>query len=257
MVSPDREPNEMSANSAATLYGKGIFTTVAVRAGVPLLWEKHWARLTRDSAKVEVDMSAHPKAFVFGELTRAIKDNAVVDGRARITFLDQRPGAIWPGTAVQNTAMSIITAGPRGPAKKFSLTESPYRVNRYSPLTGVKSCNYLENILGIDEARGRGFDEGIRINDGGEMTGVCMANIYWLKSGVLFTPHLSTGCLPGTTREYILENIECNEVGMPIDTLIAVDAIFLSSAGLGVIQVSDLDNRTFEPVDHPILHLLP
>jgi len=247
----------MTANSASILYGKGIFTTVAVRSGTPLFWDKHWARLTRDSAKVGVDMSAHAEAFVFGELAQAIKENGIVEGRARITFLDQRPGTIWPGTAVENTAMSIIAAGARGPAKKLSLTASPYRVNRYSPLTGVKSCNYLENILALDEARTRGFDEGIRINDGGAMTGVCMANIYWLKGGVLFTPSLSTGCLPGTTREHILENLECHEVAMPIETLAAVEAIFLSSTGLGVIQANDLENRTFEPVDHPVLHLLP
>ena len=247
----------MLANSASTLYGRGIFTTIAIRGGSPLFWEKHWARLTRDSAKVGVDMSAHAEAFVFGELAKAIMDDGIVDGRARITFLDQRPGTVWPGTAVENTAMSIIAAGARGSAKKFSLTASPYRVNQYSPLAGVKSCNYLENILALEEARGRGFDEGIRINNEGAITGVCTANIYWLKGGVLFTPSLSTGCLPGTTREHILENLGCHEVAMPIDTLAAVEAIFLSSAGLGVIRASDLENRTFEPADHPILHLVP
>ena len=84
-----------------------------------------------------------------------------------------------------------------------------------------------------------------------------MSNIYWLKNGELFTPQLETGCLPGTTREHMLESIACHELRAPIDTLIAVDAIFLSSAGLGVIQVNDLDNRAFDPIDHPILHLIP
>ena len=243
--------------SNAELYGKGIFTTIAVRNGNPLFWDKHWARLTRDSAIVGVDMSAHPEALVLRELHDAIKLSGITNGRVRITFHDLRPGSIWPGTTNVNTNMSIITGETRGSIGKFSVTASPYRVNTYSPLVGVKSCNYLDNILGLEEARGRGFDEGIRINNEGAMTGGCISNIYWLTGGVLFTPMLSTGCLRGTTREHILENLQCHEVAMPIDTLIAVEAIFFSSAGLGVIQAGDLDDRTFEPVDHPILHLVP
>ena len=244
-------------SSNAELYGKGIFTTVAIRAGAPLFWDKHWPRLKRDSAKVGIDMSAFAENIVVGRLEQALQDDGVRDGRARITFLDQRAGLYWPSVSVENTSISIITAERRSLPPKFSLTESPYRVNQHSPLTGVKSCNYLENILAIEEVRLRGFNEGIRINDHGEMTGGCMSNIYWLKQGVLFTPHVSTGCLPGTTREYIIENLVCEEVNAPIDTLTAVDAVFLSSAGLGVVRVNDLDHRAFDPIDHPILHLVP
>ena len=243
--------------SSGELYGKGCFTTIAIHNKIPFLWNKHWVRLTRDSEKIGVDMSSHTEKLVLTALRKAVRDRGIVDGRARISFLDQRPAGIWPGKATVNTKMSIITAPRRPMPTKFSITASPYKVNTYSPLVGVKSCNYLENLLGIEDARSRGFHEGIRINDRGAMTGGCMANMYWLKGGVLCTPLLDTGCLPGTTREYILENLHCEEVRMPIDTLTAVDAIFLSSAGLGVVQVNDLDNRTFEPIDHPILNLIP
>lgn len=126
-----------------------------------------------------------------------------------------------------------------------------------SPLFGVKSCNYLENLLGIEEARGRGFYEAIRINHRGEIVGGCMSNIFWLKQGRLFTPHLDTGCLPGTTREYIIENLECEEIRQPIDTLSSVESIFMTSAGLGIVRVNDLDGRTFDEIDHPINKLWP
>lgn len=242
--------------SNGELYGKGCFTTIAVRYGIPSLWEKHWVRLQRDSEKIGVDLSEFSETKVFKALKQEIASSGVSDGRARITFLDQRSGDIWPSVTEQNTTMSILVGEIQQLTTKFSITASPYRVNTYSPLVGVKSCNYLENILAKDEARSRGFREAIRINDLGDMTGGCMSNMYWLKSGLLFTPHLDTGCLQGTTREYILENLRCEEVRMPIDTLAAVDAVFLSSAGLGVVQVNDLDGRTFVPVDHPILHLI-
>ena len=84
--------------SNAELYGKGIFTTVAVRNGTPLFWDKHWARLTCDSAIVGVDMSAHPGELVLHELLDAIKAGGLKNSRARITFHDLCPGGIWPGT---------------------------------------------------------------------------------------------------------------------------------------------------------------
>ena len=244
-------------NSGSRLYGKGIFTTIVIRSGTPLFWDKHWARLGCDSGKVGVDLAEFPEERVLKELKKELISTSISDGRARITFLDQRSGDIWPAQTEQNTTMSILVGEHRRLPSKFSITSSPYRVNTFSPIAGVKSCNYLENLLGIEEGRDRGFHEALRINDRGELTGGCMSNVFWLKRGVLFTPHLDTGCLPGTTREYILENLPCEQTREPIDTLINAEAIFMTSAGLGVVQVHDLDGRSFDPVDHPILTLIP
>ena len=83
-----------------------------------------------------------------------------------------------------------------------------------------------------------------------------MSNIFWLKVGTFYTPSLSTGCLPGTTREFVLENVECREVEVGIDELNNADAIFLTSAGLGVTQVAEYEKKKIERTDHPILTLL-
>ena len=243
--------------SNIVLYGKGVFTTIRIVRGEPLFWDKHWTRLWRDSGKVGVDLSEFSETRIFGALNEEIASSGVSDGRARITVVDQRSGDIWAAETEQNTTMSILIGERRRLSGKFGITASPFRVNTFSPLAGVKSCNYLENLLGIEEARSRGFHEALRINQEGELTSGCMANVFWLKRGGLFTPHLDTGCLPGTTREYILENVPCEQTREPIDTLIDVEAIFMTSAGLGVVQVHDLDGRSFATVDHPILHLLP
>ncbi|MEP6788123.1 MAG: aminotransferase class IV, partial [Acidobacteriota bacterium] len=124
-------------------------------------------------------------------------------------------------------------------------------------LAGVKSCNYLEKIIALDEAKARGFDEVIQVNERGFITSAVMANVFWLKDGVLHTPSLTTGCLPGTTREFVLENIECREIEATLDELNKADAIFLTSAGLGVTQVAEFGSRKIEKKDHPILDLLP
>jgi branched-subunit amino acid aminotransferase/4-amino-4-deoxychorismate lyase len=151
----------------------------------------------------------------------------------------------------------MILGTRRSAANPFKLTISPYPVNSLSPLAGVKSCNYLEQILVIDEAKGLGFDEGVRLNERGEIASATMANVFWLKDDVLFTPSLKTGCLPGTTREFVLENLKCREVEADLEALQNADAVFLTSAGLGVVRVAVFDERSLPDVNHPIVNLVP
>ena len=54
-----------------------------------------------------------------------------------------------------------------------------------------------------------------------------------------------------------MENLDCREVVATVDELVSADAIFLTSAGLGVVQVAGFESRHFEKIDHPILELLP
>jgi branched-subunit amino acid aminotransferase/4-amino-4-deoxychorismate lyase len=83
-----------------------------------------------------------------------------------------------------------------------------------------------------------------------------MANVFWLKDTTLYTPSLKTGCLPGTTREYIIENLKCSEVEATMNELNSVDAIFLTSAGIGVVQISEFEGRVMEKNPHEILELI-
>ena len=84
-----------------------------------------------------------------------------------------------------------------------------------------------------------------------------MANLFWTKDGKLFTPSLRTGCLAGTTREYILENIECKEVEVGIDEINRADSIFLTSAGLGIARVGEFDGKRLDADRHEIEKLSP
>ncbi len=239
------------------LYGKGIFTTIAICDSTPFFWDKHWRRLSHDAELVGINLSDHPEESVKHSLEGALTESKIIDGRARITFLDESPSPIWSNDHEKNTGLQIIVAERRPVPRPFRLTTSPYPVNSRSPLAGVKSCNYLEPILSIEEAQRRGFNEAVRVNASGLVTGGCMANVFWLTNGRLYTPALTTGCLAGTTREFVLENIECREVEATIDAVNDADEIFLTSAGLGVVAVDTFDARPLDASDHPILRILP
>ena len=153
--------------------------------------------------------------------------------------------------------MLIMTADLRTVGENFKLTVSPHLINSTSPLAGVKSNNYLEKIIAKDEAKQRGFDEAIQLNERGEIASASTANIFWLKGGRLFTPSVETGCLAGTTRELVLENIDCEEVEVGIDELEAADEMFLTSAGIGIVHVANFNEQKLRQNDHSITKLLP
>ena len=108
----------------------------------------------------------------------------------------------------------------------------------------------------LDEAKSRGFDEALRLNECGQITSAAMANIFWLTPDVLYTPSLKTGCLSGTTREFVLENLACREVEVSLDEINKADAIFLTSAGIGIKSVAEYNGRNMPHTPHPITELI-
>jgi branched-subunit amino acid aminotransferase/4-amino-4-deoxychorismate lyase len=247
----------LSGLSSAALYGKGVFTTIAIYDGKPFLLEKHLRRLRSNSNSIGLNYPESNLGEIERQLDQLINENSIVNGRARVAIFDASLSRMWSDDDTERVNILIITADQRKVPAKLNVTVSPYSMNSTSPLAGVKSCNYLENILAVNEAKSREFNEAVRLNQRGEVASACMANVFWLNGDQLYTPSLATGCLAGTTREYILENFDCREVKVDTNEVSNADGIFLTSAGIGVVQAAKLDEREFAESDHPVLDLLP
>ena len=235
--------------SNAAFYGKGIFTTVAIYHGKPFLWERHWRRLSGNAEKIKLNLSEFTEKKVISSLFDLIDQNKIENARARITFFDESTGGAWRTETNRKTSFLITSADFRTIKDEFYLTVSPYRINSKSPLAGVKSCNYLENVLALEKADDE-FDEAVRLNEKGAVASACLANIFWIKNEKIFTPALETGCLAGTTRDFIIETAEQNgfevlEVSATIEKLLEADEVFLTSAGIGVRNVKKIDKKSF------------
>lgn len=225
-----------------------MFTTLAINNSEPFLWEKHWRRLNENAGKIGIDLSDFIEKKVKDSLYQIIEKNKFSNGRCRLTFFDESSSKIWQTKNKNKTSLLIQSADLREVKQNVSLTVSPFQINSTSSTAGIKSCNYLENILALEEAKSKGFDEAIRLNERGEITSACMANIFWIKSSEIFTPSLKTGCLAGTTREFILENQEVSEVKESLKTLEDADAIFLTSAGINLCPASIDEKREMNSV---------
>jgi branched-subunit amino acid aminotransferase/4-amino-4-deoxychorismate lyase len=244
------------AVSSSSFYGKGIFTTVAIYDSNPFLWQKHWLRLIENAKTIGVDLSEFPEQKIINSLSEILAENKVTNGRARLTFLDESSISIWQIGQKSKTSFLINTADFREVSEYFRLTVSPFHTNSTSPLANVKSCNYLENILAFDDAKAKGFDEAVRLNERGEIVSACMASVFWSKEGEMFTPSPETGCLFGTTREFLLENNPVKEIRANLSELNEADAIFLTSAGVGIIQAAEFQGKKLSRESHKFTKIL-
>ena len=243
------------AAASAALYGRGVFTTIAIYDAKPFLWEKHWLRLNGNAEKLGINLSEYAEETVWRALAEITDINNLTNARARLTFFDETPGGIWSFQGARKTSLLIMTSDFREIFGNFRLTVSPFCINSASPIANIKCCNYLEKILALEEAKKRGYDEAVQTNERGEIVSACMANIFWTKGKNFFTPPLATGCLAGTTRALLMEQSDCIEIKAGLESLQKADAIFLTSAGIGVVQIGEFVKKTFERKSNDITRI--
>jgi branched-chain amino acid aminotransferase len=160
--------------SNAALYGKGIFTTIAIVDGATVFWEKHWRRLNDNAARIGIGLTG--ESDLLSSIDQLIRRKHLTQGRARVTVFDETRGVLWSSDASQNSAYLVAIAGPRELDPVFRLGVSPFTLNSRSPIAGIKSCNYLEPTIALQEARRAGFNEVVRLNEFAEIASAAMSN---------------------------------------------------------------------------------
>ena len=242
--------------SSAMLYGRGVFTTVAIYNSQPFLWSEHWRRLLDHAKRLSVDCGGSTELGVGEALKKLISVNRVGDGQARVILLARSGRDFWKTKNLgdKKTDLLIMTGeGQKLPQAGLTLAVSPYRFNTFSPLAGIRSLNYLEQALAWEEAQAREFDEAVMLNERGEIVSATMANIFWVKDGTVYTPALITGAIAGVTRATVLKLaqehfIPAVEGVYELADLTEADEIFLTSASVGVAVVTTFDFRQYSVV---------
>ena len=113
----------------------------------------------------------------------------------------------------------------------------PFRWDAQSPLVGLKTLNYLPQVLGRQAALAAGADEGIFLNHTDNLVEGCASNLFWLQDNLLYTPALTCGPLPGITRAIVLTlasalGLSVCEGAFSQSHLAAADEAFLTNSCL-------------------------
>jgi branched-subunit amino acid aminotransferase/4-amino-4-deoxychorismate lyase len=122
-----------------------------------------------------------------------------------------------------------------------------------SAVAGIKSNNYLVTVLARREAAVMGLDESVLLNDKGFIAEGGNSNIFFVRKGVLVTPALESGILPGITRQLVMDTaaelkINVAEEDILLESLSDFDEAFMTSA---VIEVMPLLRLSGPPREQP------
>ena len=110
-----------------------------------------------------------------------------------------------------------------------------------------KTLSYLSRIQAKREAS-RPSEERVVLNEKGELASASMANLFWVKGGVLMTPGRECGCRAGTVRRWVLERSgkKVEEGRWRKEELDGADEIFLTNARIGIQLVGSWRGKRME-----------
>jgi len=112
------------------------------------------------------------------------------------------------------------------------------------------SGHYVNSILACQEAKDKGFDEALVLDENGNVAESSGANIFYEKDGILFTPAKGS-ILPGITRATVLQL--CGELGIPTveqffkpEEMQGADAGFFCGTAAEIVALDSLDEVPFK-----------
>jgi len=100
--------------------------------------------------------------------------------------------------------------------------------------------------LAIKHANDNAASEVLLANTKGELCEGGGSNVFVVIKGELVTPPLSAGCLPGVTRELILESTGATERAIPMEQLASATEGFLTASTRGVQPLGRIDNQRLD-----------
>jgi len=234
------------------LYGYGLYETIRCYNGTIFRLDRHLERLQKSSEL----LGLYTKLSTL-DIEKAcydlLKINKLVDARIRIT-ISAGTGDIVPNpqTCDQPTvfivARKIIPVPAEVYQRGYKVVISSYRRNSQSPLSQIKSTCCLENVLALQEAKGKGADDALLLNEKGMLAEGSTSNIFLVKDEILITPTIESGVLPGITRDAVLElaqsiGVKAVQKEVRLSEITEADELFRTSSILEIMPLIYIDGK--------------
>lgn len=238
------------------LYGMGLFETFRTYNGQTFLLEEHMSRLTQGCA--ELGISFQPDiSKLRKQVEQLLQVNELRDGYFRYTITAGTSILGLPGEEnyEKPTEILYVKALPERNEKLYE-TGKPLQLLKHARNTPegmyrLKSLHYMNNILAKREMAAYPWAtgaEGLMLTEEGYVSEGIVSNVFFFREGILHTPSLDTGCLPGVTRAFVLKiaqqlDIEVEEGLYTWNDLISSVEIFVTNSIQELVPI----NRLFRP----------
>ncbi len=249
----DSEEAKVSVFDHGLLYGDGIFEGIRLYQGCVFKLDEHLERLEYSAKAILLDMP-WSRRQLSDWICEACRVNGLTNGYIRLVVTRgvgnlglspktcKKPGLIiiadhlrlYPAEYYEN-GLKIIT----GPTR---------RIGAAALYAGIKSLNYLNNIIAKMEADRLGYIEALMLNDQGYIAECTGDNVFVLHQGRLTTPPAHAGALKGITRQVVIEiaaelNVPLVEENLTRYDIWVADECFLTGTAAEVVPVVEVDGR--------------
>ncbi|MCZ8523676.1 MULTISPECIES: aminotransferase class IV [Paenibacillus] len=248
----EEEQAVVSVYDHGFLYGMGLFETFRTYGGRPFLLEWHMERLAAGCA--DLDMAFVPSlAGLRQRIGRVLEANGLDDAYFRYTVTAGSGALGLPAeTYVQPAevlyAKLLPPADPELYRRGRGLQLLALPRNTPEGRVRLKSLHYMNNILAKQEMKqypwARGA-EGLFLDGRGRLCEGIVSNVFFVRLGVLHTPSVDTGLLPGITRRFVL--FLADKLGIPVveglygwEELLEADEVFLTNSIQEIVPVTVL-----------------
>lgn len=220
-------------------YGDGLFETVLLRGGAPVLWRYHTARLAQGCQRLGVPMPSQ-------EALDATWQGAPT-AELEVLKLILTRGSGGRGYAVPEQAVPRLLS--RRTPFQFSIERwqqgvtvrlCDVRLARQPRLAGIKHLNRLENVLARREWSDATIAEGVLADSEGLVVEATSMNVFWQQAGEVFTPLLEQCGVAGTLRAALLDRRAVAEGSLALDQLANVERLWVANSVQGVWPVTRL-----------------
>ncbi len=223
-------------------YGDGVFATVAIQDGQPLLWPEHGRRLAAGGERLGLDP-------VDAVTLQAEAEGLAADVGLAILKVVLVRGAGGRGYRPEAAPTDrILTLWPWPSASRFKEGAPVFwcetRLARQPLLAGIKHLNRLEQVLAQREFTDPYWEGLMRDTQDWVIEGT-MTNLFVVERGVLTTPILDQAGVAGVMRERVV--MRARELGLDVrfdrltkDRVMTADEVFLCNSVIGTRPVLDL-----------------
>ncbi len=232
-------------------YGDGLFETLAIRHGQPLLWERHMQRLRDGCTSLGLtapdDAQVHAEVMqVAGHAPRAVVKIILTRGSAGRGYR--------PPTAAVSTRIIQHHPWPQHPPaareQGVAVRWCQTRLSVQPRLAGLKHLNRLEQVLARAEWQDE-YAEGLTRNTRDLVIEATASNLFLVHEGTLITPDLSQSGVAGVMRAEVLA--QARRCGIPVAIQAVTpamveqaEALFLTNSLIGIWPVNRLETRRYE-----------
>lgn len=236
------------------LYGEGVYEVCRTYDGRVRLLSRHLARLRASAALIALAVPFDDETLEarIGETLAAAMltpwRHGVPDAYVRV-LLTRGVGELSYDPRSCPTPSLVIIARPHTPPPPRVYEEGvevalvDIERNRREALNPqIKSNNLLNNALAMQQALSRGAFEAVMRNHDGHLAECSQSNLFVVAGGVVRTPPVGEGLLPGITRAFVLELCEALQIGaeqrvLDDPDLLGADEAFLTSTTREVVPI--------------------